>query len=754
MATIVTRSGKGTPLTNNEVDANFNNLNTDKAELSGAVFTGAITTNSTIDGRDVAADGVTADAALPKAGGAMTGAITTNSTFDGVDIATRDGVLSTTTTTANAALPKAGGAVTGAITTNSTIDGRDVAADGVTADAALPRTGGAMTGAITTNSTFDGRDVAADGVTADAALPKSGGAMTGAITTNSTFDGRDVAADGVTADAALPKSGGAMTGAITTNSTFDGVDVGTRDAVLTSTTTTANAALPKAGGTMTGALIVNETTAVTMSAGTTAQRPTGVAGMFRYNTTEDKFEGYSTTWGEIGGGAADLRVNSFTGNGSTTAYTLTTSPDLSNTLAYIDGVYQVKAAYAMSNQVLTFTAAPDNGALIEITAATVAPVQESTDFLLNQYTGNGSTTAYTLSAAPTNENQCSVFISGVYQSKANFSVSGSTLTFSTAPPNGSAIEVMCARTVVFSAGTPDDNTVSTVKIQDDAVTSAKVDGTVATVAGNETLTNKTLTAPTINGGTHTAFTSTGIDDNANSTALTIDVNKNAGLGIAAPTLAAGWTRVLHSQAAGSGSSIRLADSTSGTSGDVGLLMGQYSNSSYFINRDNANMYFWTGGAERVRVDSGGRAIIGGGITLGNGQTYAAANTLDDYEEANWSPVVKSGTTVIATNVGMAKYTKIGNIVYVTAYVTRADSASLSGIIHIYGLPFPVLSGSTQLDGSNWFDTTGTDEVAANYFVAGSSYILCKKVGASSDYVTADKFQNTRPIYLAGTYMTS
>jgi hypothetical protein len=88
MSTIVTRSGKGSPLTNTEVDANFTNLNTGKAELSGAVFTGAITTNSTIDGRDVAADGVTADAALPKAGGAMTGAITTNSTFDGRDVAT------------------------------------------------------------------------------------------------------------------------------------------------------------------------------------------------------------------------------------------------------------------------------------------------------------------------------------------------------------------------------------------------------------------------------------------------------------------------------------------------------------------------------------------------------------------------------------------------------------------------------------------------------------------------------------------
>ena len=40
MATIVTRSGKGSPLTNTEVDANFTNLNTDKLELSGGTLTG------------------------------------------------------------------------------------------------------------------------------------------------------------------------------------------------------------------------------------------------------------------------------------------------------------------------------------------------------------------------------------------------------------------------------------------------------------------------------------------------------------------------------------------------------------------------------------------------------------------------------------------------------------------------------------------------------------------------------------------
>ena len=46
-----------------------------KLNLSGGAMAGPITTNSTFDGRDVAADGVTADAALPKAGGTMSGSI-------------------------------------------------------------------------------------------------------------------------------------------------------------------------------------------------------------------------------------------------------------------------------------------------------------------------------------------------------------------------------------------------------------------------------------------------------------------------------------------------------------------------------------------------------------------------------------------------------------------------------------------------------------------------------------------------------
>jgi len=77
--------------------------------------TSIILTAAPLDGAATSAQGTTADAALPKAGGAMTGAITTNSTFDGVDIATRDAILTSTTTTAGAALPKAGGTMTGGL---------------------------------------------------------------------------------------------------------------------------------------------------------------------------------------------------------------------------------------------------------------------------------------------------------------------------------------------------------------------------------------------------------------------------------------------------------------------------------------------------------------------------------------------------------------------------------------------------------------------------------------------------------------
>ena len=64
------------------------------------------------------------------------------------------------------------------------------------------------------------------------------------------------------------------------------------------------------------------------------------------------------------------------------------------------------------------------------------------EFQVQNFTGTGSQTVFTLSSASLGENFTFVYINGVYQQKNTYTVSGTTLTFSQAPPITSSIEVM------------------------------------------------------------------------------------------------------------------------------------------------------------------------------------------------------------------------------------------------------------------------------------------------------------------------
>lgn len=190
----------------------------------------------------------------------------------------------------------------------------------------------------------------------------------------------------------------------------------------------------------------NATDAIKLPNGTTAQRPTAAAGMLRYNTTDSQFEGYTTEWGPIGGGsgASVIERDTFSGNGSTTAFTLSTSvSDEINTQVYIDGVYQSKLNYSTAGNVLTFSSAPSTGTNnIEVIHVTSVAVEGASALNKNTFTGDGSTTGFTLSAAPTSEDFTFVFIQGVYQEKSTYVVANNTITFSTPPQNNYTIEVM------------------------------------------------------------------------------------------------------------------------------------------------------------------------------------------------------------------------------------------------------------------------------------------------------------------------
>ena len=122
-------------------------------------------------------------------------------------------------------------------------------------------------------------------------------------------------------------------------------------------------------------IIATGTSRIKVPSGTTGQRPgTAVAGDFRYNTTDGKFEGYTDSWGAIGGGAeeSDTSVSATT---ATAIYTVAHATYRSASLivqivqgsAYQTGRYLVihdgttativeEAAIATGSMLGTFTA--------------------------------------------------------------------------------------------------------------------------------------------------------------------------------------------------------------------------------------------------------------------------------------------------------------------------------------------------------------------------------------------------------------
>ena len=75
-------------------------------------------------------------------------------------------------------------------------------------------------------------------------------------------------------------------------------------------------------------LDIGSTDAVVVPVGTTAQRPaSAAAGMFRYNTTEGKFEGYTTEWGEIGGGGGGFTTAAHVANNAVVTLNLDSAQD-------------------------------------------------------------------------------------------------------------------------------------------------------------------------------------------------------------------------------------------------------------------------------------------------------------------------------------------------------------------------------------------------------------------------------------------
>ena len=86
--------------------------------------------------------------------------------------------------------------------------------------------------------------------------------------------------------------------------------------------------------------------------------------------------------------------------------------------------------------------------------------------------------------------------------------------------------------------------------------------------------------------------------------------------------------------------------------------------------------------------------LSGGVVFDAVAGNATSNTLDDYEEGTWTPVVVttgSVTTTASTMYGI--YTKIGNICHIHAKIAATLSSLPGQNWNISGLPFTSLDAS-------------------------------------------------------------
>ena len=154
-------------------------------------------------------------------------------------------------------------------------------------------------------------------------------------------------------------------------------------------------------------LTVVGTDSMIIPKGTTGERPgTGVQGMLRYNSTNGSAEVYTgATWKNLSGDFTIITADSFNGDDSTTAFTLSESTTTAATMISINGVVQIPtSAYSVSGTTLTFTEAPATGDVIDARIITTTSSLdglssgngymkiEPTNSALNIYTGTSSGT--------------------------------------------------------------------------------------------------------------------------------------------------------------------------------------------------------------------------------------------------------------------------------------------------------------------------------------------------------------------------
>jgi hypothetical protein len=254
--------------------------------------------------------------------------------------------------------------------------------------------------------------------------------------------------------------------------------------------------------------------------------------------------------------------------------------------------------------------------------------------------------AYTMqvggvNVSPQSSNHMIVSLNGTIQkpggANPSFTVSGSTITFASNLATGDVIDFIQILGDVLDLGVPSDG----------SVTSAKISYPLTT------------------------FSSTGIDDNADATAITIDSSGNIGIGntVASTINSANGTGNL---VVGSGSGTEGITIYSGTTGEGTLQFADASTgSATYIGQINYNhssndMSFTAGGTERMRLLGTGGVLVGKTSTGGGTSGVQLSTGVNEF-------VTSSATTAIFN-----RNTDDGTVISIRQNNTEEGGIDVSG----------------------------------------------------------------------------
>jgi len=253
------------------------------------------------------------------------------------------------------------------------------------------------------------------------------------------------------------------------------------------------------------------------------------------------------------------------------------------------------------------------------------------------------------------------------------------------------------------------------------------------------------------------FTSTGIDDNATSTAITIDSGENVGIGTSVLTTNTA-IKELHVSSPATNGVAQLKLSAPVENMEAKILMSGY------LGQDSLNFGLGNTGLDSsitrmsigttgdVTVNTGNLVIgtSGKGIdfsAVSDGSRSVSSNILDDYEEGTWTPTFLNTTVSAGPNNTTGRYTKIGNIVHVNYYGNGLALAG--GTMQMGGLPFTVASSTSYSTFHYVHGTASTGISTGGFFSASTNILTFIQQNSTTEAVWATG--STKYLMISGTY---